>query len=144
MDYTYDERNRLETVTASEGGTTIYAYDDANNLIRTEFPNGVVETRRYDDLNRLVWLENTLGETVLSSYDYQLNDAGHRLSVTEANGRRVEYEYDDVYRLTQEKINDGQRVISYTYDDVGNRTLRDDSQLGVTSYVYDDHDRLST
>ncbi|NET90545.1 MAG: RHS repeat-associated core domain-containing protein [Kamptonema sp. SIO1D9] len=144
VDYTYDERNRLETVTASEGGTTIYAYDDANNLIRTEFPNGVVETRKYDDLNRLVWLENTLGETVLSSYDYQLNDAGHRLSVTEANNRRVEYEYDDVYRLTQEKINDGQRVISYTYDDVGNRTLRDDSQLGVTSYVYDDNDRLES
>ncbi|MBZ8178549.1 RHS repeat-associated core domain-containing protein [Oscillatoria salina] len=144
VDYTYDERNRLETVTASEGGTTIYAYDDANNLIRTEFPNGVVETRKYDDLNRLVWLENTLSDEVLSSYDYQLNDAGHRLSVTEANNRRVEYEYDDLYRLTQEKINDGQRVISYSYDDVGNRTLRDDSQLGVTSYVYDDNDRLST
>ena len=51
--YTYDERNRLKTVTAPDDAVTTYFYNDVNNLVRTELPNHTVETRRYDDLNRL-------------------------------------------------------------------------------------------
>jgi len=119
-----------------------------SNLIRTEFPNGVVETRQYDDLNRLLFLENRSGDTVLSSYEYELDNVGHRQSVVEHDGRRVDYQYDDLYRLTEERItdpgdpaNDG-RVIGYQYDLVGNREVRVDSVEGTTTYEYDDNDRL--
>ena len=142
--YDYDERNRLTTVIDADYNLTAYVYDDANNLVRTEFANGVVETREYDDLNRLVTLENKLGDTVISGYQYELNAAGHRLSVTEASGRQVGYTYDDLYRLTEENINNGERTISYTYDNVGNRLTRDDSAEGVSSYTYDGNDRLLT
>ncbi|NEQ42484.1 MAG: tandem-95 repeat protein [Leptolyngbya sp. SIOISBB] len=144
VSYGYDERNRLTTVVDEDFNLTTYGYDDANNLTRTEFPNGVVETREYDDLNRLVVLENKAGDTVISSYRYELNAAGHRLSVTEDDGRQVSYTYDDLYRLTEENINNGERVISYTFDNVGNRLTQDDSVEGVTTYTYDNNDRLQT
>ena len=140
--YGYDERNRLTTVLDDDLNLTTYTYDDANNLIQTQFGNGVIETRAYDDLNRLIVLENKQGETILSSYSYELNDAGHRLSVTEYDGRTVSYTYDELHRLTEENINGGDRTIAYTYDNVGNRLSRTDSVEGTTTYTYDANDRL--
>ena len=102
----------------------------------------MIETRAYDDLNRLTSLENKQGETILSSYSYELNDAGHRLSVTEYDGRTVSYTYDELYRLTEENINGGERILAYTYDSVGNRLTKDDSLVGLTTYTYDANDRL--
>ena len=146
-DYSFDERNRLETVSDSEQGTTTYSYDSESNLVETTLPNAIVESRTYDDLNRLTQIEQKAGDTVVGRYQYELNEVGNRTSVTEADGRRVDYQYDDLDRLTQETItdpgstNDG-RTYSYTYDDVGNRTRRVDSVDGTTTYSYDDNDRL--
>lgn len=146
--YGYDERNRLTTVLDDDLNLTTYTYDDANNLVRTAFPNDTVETRRYDDLNRLVELKTvyvdptTGAETVLTGFDYTLNQSGHRLAVTEADGRQVNYTYDELYRLTEENINNGERVLAYTYDSVGNRLTKDDSLAGLTTYTYDANDRL--
>ncbi|MEG4506100.1 putative Ig domain-containing protein [Microcoleus sp. F6_B4] len=145
--YTYDERNRLKTVTDPDGELTTYFYDPVGNLSRTELPNGVVETRTYDDLNQLKLLEYSRQGTVFSKFDYTLDAAGNRRAVTELNGRKVEYEYDELYRVTQETITDpvaGNRTVSYTYDSVGNRLSRNDSVGGVTTYVYDSNDRLKT
>ncbi|NEQ99517.1 MAG: hypothetical protein F6K30_22905 [Cyanothece sp. SIO2G6] len=140
-------------MTDPDNGSTTYTYDDGNNLVRTNFPNDTAEIREYDDLNRLTSLKTvrvdpvTGTETVLSSFDYTLNDAGHRLQVTEANGRVVNYTYDSLYRLTQESINNGERVFEYTYDEVGNRLTKSDTHNGstaLTTYTYDSHDRLQT
>ncbi len=144
VNYAFDERNCLSTVIDADYNLTAYQYDDANNLTRIAFANGVVETREYDELNRLTALENKLGNTVISGYRYELNASGHRLSVTEASGRQVGYTYDNLYRLTQENINNGARMISYSYDAVGNRLTRNDSVEGVSRYSYDDNDRLLT
>src|SRR5690606_32153258 len=60
--------------------------------------------------------------------------------------RKVEYEYDELYRLIEERIFDpieGYSTISYTYDAVGNRLTRNVD--GVTiRYTYDDNNRLIT
>jgi RHS repeat-associated protein len=146
--YEYDEQNRLEKVTDPDLAVTSYFYDAAGNLERTELPNGVVETRNYDELNRLKLLAYQRNGATLQSFDYTLDPAGHRKVVTEQNGRKVEYEYDDLYRLTKETIfapaGAVERTISYGYDAVGNRLTKTDSVGGVTSYVYDDNDRLLT
>ena len=151
--YTYDKLNRLETAIAS-GEVTTYFYDDFGNLKRTEFPNQIVETRDYDLRDRLTFLKNVLvdpdtgAETAISSYEYTLDSVGNRRRVEENNGRAVEYDYDEVYRLMEERItdpsdpaNDG-RTISYTHDDVGNRLTRNDSVEGETTYSYNDNDWL--
>jgi RHS repeat-associated protein len=82
----------------------------------------------------------------LQSFDYSLDPVGHRKVITEQNGRKVEYEYDDLYRLRSETIfapaGAPERTISYGYDAVGNRLSKTDSVGGVTTYTYDDNDRL--
>ena len=149
--YTYDQFNQLETVTDPNLGVTSYSYDKAGNLIRTALPNNTVETREYDPLNQLVFLKNVLvdAETeaeikVISSYEYTLDAVGNRLSVVESDGRTVEYDYDDLYRLIQEKISDSGtvRTIDYAYDPVGNIRTRDDSDAGLTVYTYNANDWL--
>ncbi len=68
---------------------------------------------------------------------------GNRLAVVEQDGRKVNYEYDDIYRLLEEEVIDGTtRTISYTYDAVSNRLTRNDSGEGNTTYEYDQNDRL--
>jgi RHS repeat-associated protein len=126
-----------------------YVYDQNGNLVRTEMPNGTMETRQYDVLNRLVYLENSGPNGVINSFRYTLDATGNRTGVVEQDGRRVEYSYDDLYRLTQETIfapgaTTASRTISYTYDVVGNRLVRNDSAEGVTTYTYDNNDRLLT
>ncbi|WP_017327148.1 polymorphic toxin-type HINT domain-containing protein [Synechococcus sp. PCC 7336] len=152
--YTFDAQNRLETVTDPNQGVTTYQYDLAGRLTLTEFANGTEERRGYDNLNRLTRLTTvqidaeTGEETVIAGFEYTLNNIGHRLQITEHDGRITQYEYDDVYRLTQERIldpddptNDG-RTIDYTYDALGNRLTRIDSLEGLTTYAYNDDYQL--
>nr|NCS37402.1 RHS repeat-associated core domain-containing protein [Microcystis aeruginosa G11-01] len=106
-----------------------------------------IETRGYDSLNRLLNLETKKGVDTLTGLTYTLSPTGMRTSVTEQDGRKVEYKYDSLYRLTEEKITDavnGNRVTTYSMDAVGNRTSKVDSVDGTTSYVYDNNDRLLT
>jgi len=144
--YEYDEQNRLEKVTDPDSAVTNYFYDANGNLSTVELPNGVVETRRYDNLNRLKLLQYQKNDVTIQSFDYTLDLAGHRQVVTEQNRRKVEYEYDDLYRLTKETIFAPtvgiEKTISYGYDAVGNRLSKSDSVGGVTTYTYDDNDRL--
>ena len=152
--YTYDQLNRLETVTDPNLQVTEYTYDKVGNLIRTEHSNNTLEIRSYDNLNRLVFLEHTridpnTGDevAVISSYDYTLDAVGNRLSILEDNGRLIEYEYDDLYRLNQEKITEEGvivRTIDYTYDPIGNRLSRNSSDEGLTTYTYNNNDWLLT
>ena len=144
--YTYDAANRMRTVTDRDGGTTSYSYDSVGRLVGTEYPNGVVAVRQYDALDRLIGIQfHTPTGGTLAGYEYTFNQAGLRTEVREDNGRRVEYAYDKLYRLVEERVSDpvaGDRSFRYSYDAVGNRLTKDDSLLGMTTYRYDENDRL--
>lgn len=146
--FTFDPLNRMETVTDPDADVTRYHYDAASNLVRTAFPNGTEEHRAYDEVNRLLSLEHRDPlDAVFSSFDYELDAVGNRTAVTEQDGRRVEYDYDELYRLIAEDIFDpGEttptRAFDYEYDLVGNRLRRSDTEDGETTYSYDDNDRL--
>ncbi len=143
--YTFDPLNRMDTVTDADGGVTGYFYDTAGNLVQIDLPNHVVERREYDEQGRLTFLEQAGPSGVLASYRYTLAPTGRRAAVEEQDGRRVEFTYDSVGRLTREAIVDaviGDRSVAYTYDAVGNRLTRGDSADGLSEYTYDDNDRL--
>ncbi|AFY56856.1 RHS repeat-associated core domain protein [Rivularia sp. PCC 7116] len=148
VNYTYDELGFLETVTDRQNNLTTYSYDLVGNLIQTEFANGIIETRQYDLLNRPIVIENTNSDgNIISSYEYTLDNVGNRLVLEENTGRRVEYSYDDLYRLTQESVTDatnGNETTNYVYDNIGNRQSRTSTTNGTTTYTYDDNDRLLT
>jgi RHS repeat-associated protein len=148
VNYTYDSRNRLDKVIQNSITLADYDYNAVNNLTSTTFSNGTQEIRQYDPLNRLNYLENRKSSTILSSYAYTLDKAGNRTQITEQDGRVSNYVYDDLYRLTQEKINDptnGNRETDFVYDKVGNRLEQTETINGsvkTTGYVYDGNDRV--
>ncbi len=152
--YTYDALNRVETVTDSQGLVTTYVYNDVGNLASVHHANGTIITYMYDDLNRLVHVSHTLDDTgdLLAGFEYTLEAAGNRTQVVEfdANGvvRTVNYDYDDVYRLTREEMTPaiGDTVVmEYLYDSVGNRLFKNVAAGSIfesTAYTYDVNDRL--
>jgi RHS repeat-associated protein len=148
INYTYDVRNRLDTVTDVNGNVTDYDYDKVGNLIRTKLSNNTIETRSYNNRDQLVYLENVRGNgEMISSYSYTLDRLGNRILIQENNSRQVNYTYDSLSRLTQEKVIDGNQQVhttNYSYDAVGNHLSRTDSSNGITLYNYDNNDRLLT
>ncbi|WP_228052109.1 RHS repeat-associated core domain-containing protein [Tychonema sp. LEGE 07199] len=153
--YTYDSEGRLKTVSTPDMGTVTYDYDSLGNLWKTSYPNNLVETRIYDSLGRLDLVKTVKVDPVtkvelqvVSSYDYAVDNVGNRKEVVENSGRKVEYKYDDLNRLLEEKITNDpsgkNRVVGYTYDAVGNRLSKTDSVSGVTTYIYNGLNQLST
>ncbi len=102
-------------------------------------------TYDYDQLNRLTDLTHRdSSNNIIVSYAYTLGANGNRLSISEATGRIVDYQYDDTYRLLSETITDpvnGDHYSEFAYDAVGNR-LQQLKDGVVTTYIYDDNDRL--
>lgn len=148
--YTYDAANRLQTVVDTTG-TTTYGYDAVGNLASTALPNGVTTTYTNDTLNRVTNVAHEGPGGPISSYTYTLGPAGNRIQVVEAGaattGRTVTYTYDDVYRLTEEAIDEpgsaNDQTVTYVYDPVGNRTETNRDGT-VTTSTYDANDRLAS
>jgi RHS repeat-associated protein len=127
MDYAYDTLNRLSTAHDNTiNGSTTYAYDDVGNLQSFAYPNGTSHTYTYDNLNRLTNLTGKAANTTIAQYAYTLGASGNRIGVAELSGRHATYGYDDLYRLVGETISGVAQsgTISYIYDAVGNRMVR--------------------
>jgi RHS repeat-associated protein len=155
LTYTYDQLNRLSTVTdnrlLSQGATSgvkTYNYDAVGNLLNFVYPNGVTSANSYDTLNRLTQMGSSKNSSSISNYAYTLGVAGNRLTVAELSGRSVAYGYDSLYRLTSEAVtsdpHNNNGTISYTYDAVGNRKTLNSTlpPAGGMTYTYDADDRL--
>ena len=124
--YEYDLLDRLTRVVDRNGYATVYEYDANGNRTAVHYANGFTTTYDYDLLNRLIKQKTVdIDDNVVVQYIYTLGAAGERKSVTELN-RSVEYTYDSLYRLTSEKITEGEKVTVYTYayDNVSNRILK--------------------
>lgn len=71
----------------------------------------------------------------------------HKINATGLNGRQVEYEYDNLYRVTQEKVTDtqlGNTTTTYTYDSISNRLSQNTFGQEAAIYTYDANGRLLT
>jgi YD repeat-containing protein len=162
--YTYDQLNRLKSVSGGTGnqGAT-YSYDAVGNLsgMQTFGQSGVLSNTSYsyDQLNRLTQMQTTCGQgvpgcaspaTPIASYAYTLGPSGNRLSVSELSGRTVQYTYDDLYRLTSETIAGAAAAqngtVSYQYDAAGNRKQLNSTLPAVPTGLlnYDANDRIAT
>lgn len=156
----YDEDGRLTSVT-SGSATTAFGYDEANNLTTVTLPsgNGHVATRGYDDAGRLTSVENAKGATVLSQFDWTLDEAGNPTVAETTRGTNHvydAYEYDGRNRLAASCFDVGSSAsdcssasneIDYAYDKVSNRTqeVRTGSvgNAGTIDYSYNSADQLT-
>jgi RHS repeat-associated protein len=117
--YTYDERSRLLSVTASANQKVSYAYDQ-ENLIRLAYPDGKAITYTYDAANELTKITDWSAR--ITQYTYELD--GQLGSISHNNGSSTTYDYDDAGRLIQVWNKYGSGTITrdtYTLDTKGQR-----------------------
>jgi len=152
----YEPRNLLEKVEDINGATTnetTYAYDLNGNTLNCTTPNGVVTTNSFDAQNRVLERSAKDGENNIYTVAYEYDLVGNRRSIDEdiadQGSRSMDYNYDDLYRLTSESWSLGGTNTSYeyTYDLAGNRLSMTNIVGAATNthaYTYDDLNRLLT
>ncbi len=162
--YTYDTENNLLSIEDANNNTTSFSYDAYGRVMQTIFPSTHYEQYGYDAANNLTSKTDRNGQTIGYVYDdlYRLTQKNY------PNSTNVEYVYDLVGKLqqvtdptgtygfaydnmgrmvgatTQYTFVTGTYTNAYTYDADSNRASMTDPQNGVTSYVYDTLNRLST
>jgi RHS repeat-associated protein len=147
--YTYDDLNRLSTVVDNRlqgSNITSYTYDNASNVATVKYPNGLTSTFTYDTLSRLT----ELATPPIADYKYTLGLTGLRTGATEQSGRTLTWNYDGIYRLTNEAISsdpsNNNGSVSYGLDPVGNRSSAASSLSPVQSgsWTYNADDEISS
>jgi YD repeat-containing protein len=156
QEFTFDALNRLISAKDRLGNETTYEYECCNRLKHVTYPNNVVTTYTYDAVNRLTSIEHKEGSILYSSFNYTLSPAGLRTRVDEVlhpagNPQEtnpilstVEYQYDDLGRLTGETRTGSEYEeyqLRYFYDAVGNRRILERGGVN-TYYEYNERDFL--
>jgi RHS repeat-associated protein len=158
--YAYDTLNREIAATNALGGVTTFAYDPYGNVIASTDADGHATTYAYDALNRRVTTMDALGHVTRDDYSSIGGPPccsptiGSSLitRLEDADGHVTFYNYDKLDRLTEtiRKVNDtndvinaGDAVSTYTYDAVNNRTSVTEPDGNVTTNFYDDLNRLT-
>ena len=142
--YTYDQRNRITTITnQTTGAVTHYFYDSHGNLSTLILPEGNQIVYTYDLADRLTDIEDSLGNALHYEYDTEGNRI--REEIRDPGGvlrKHLNFEYDPQNRL-KKIINPDGTYTEYGYDGNGNRVLMRDPNANTTTYVYDALNRLT-
>ena len=156
----YDPFDRLSSVTNERQFTTHYRYDNLGQLVEIEQPNQAKTNYSYDNFGRLVAVQDANLNTTQYEYDAfnrvtatilplgQRNrdvydQYGQLVEATDFNGDTITYAYDPYGRLEQRTFSDDRIApVSYTYDPVTSQLVTVTDGRGVTSYDYDEYDRL--
>ncbi|MEW4454588.1 RHS repeat-associated core domain-containing protein [Bremerella sp. JC817] len=151
--YTYDSDGNQLTVTDPLGNVTTNAYTDGKltSVIQAD-PDGAgplsapVTSYTYDDAGRVLTVTDPLGRVTTYAYD----SLGRQISVTmpdpdgvgalESLTSTTTY---DLFGRVASKTNFDGTTVSYTYDSEGNK-LTETTELGTTTYTYDELNRLET
>ena len=144
--YTYDNRNRLASVTAN-GETTSYSYDANGNLLSQSTEGKASASYSYNNANQLTALTNTAPGKTVASYSVSYYLDGNKSAITESGQPTISYIYDGLGQLVSETA-EGVSKTSYTYDSRQNRvsktvnSLADNTVQSVSDYTYDLNNRL--
>ena len=125
--FTYDVSGNRASMSVDPDGagsvpaqvTNYTSYDNSGRLLSMTDPNGVVTTQTYDARGRLI--TRTVAGAI-TTFDY--DNVGNVTKITLPNGSYLAYTYDAAQRLTNIEDNAGNKI-SYTLDDLGNRTKED-------------------
>ena len=147
INFTYDNANRIDVITAKQSGANIATYDydyDANGnrikLTQSNLNGTEIISYTYDKADRLtqvIYPDVTV--------DYTLDKVGNRTQETINDGTTTitkTYSYNDRHQLTGVVGTDGLNV-TYNYDDAGNQTqmVRNGQ---TTTFDYNPRQRVKT
>jgi RHS repeat-associated protein len=154
--YTYDDLNRLTTLTGSPGGDIAYSYDNNGNLTSTTQAGQLTAQYEYDVRDQLRRVLNGTSQEVASyDYDHERRRTGKRVAGLGStryvyDGMNVISEFNDANRLVNsydygtdivrgELVGEGARF--YFADAQGSVTALSapaaNPALGLTRYEYD-------
>ena len=106
-------------------------------VVAVESSDGRVARFSYDRKGRLVGVDNAI-----SPETYQVDDDGHILSITDADGvRTVAMTYDDAGRVI-EQVTAAGFVTRFGYDQPRRTTLSDRDRNPLSVYTHDEHGRV--
>jgi len=160
VEYGYDDRGRLVSVTDAVG-TRTYGWNDDDLITTVTSAAGVVEVdNTYDDQRRVVEQISPHGRTVRFAYlpgrvtvvsdhdgsrsnSYIANAKGRLVGVIDSDDRRQSMSYDRHGNLVSATERDGS-VTVHAYDDRGRKTRTVTPSGGDLTYGYDDQDRVTT
>ena len=149
ISYTYDEINRISSVTDSFGKTIAYGYDKAGNRTSLTYPDNKTIQYSFDENDRLKSLTDWLNQT--TTYDRHKN--GQIKQVNNGNGSKALYTYDTAGRLINlaNQKADSTVISSHamTLDGAGNITqssmdlpLLPSMPTAIATMTYDNNNRL--
>jgi YD repeat-containing protein len=111
--YTYDELDRLTSITYGDGTTDGFTYDALGNLLTMTDGQGTT-TYTYDAVGQLRTEDSPRTRGVIQ-YDY--DPVGDLIHVTRENGDVLDFDYDPAGRLiSQSNPFDKGKLITYGYD----------------------------
>ena len=135
--YSYDLMDRLVKVIDHNGVATVYEYDSLGNRTKVKHEGGLTVSYKYDVCSRLInEIVTDKDSNVLMFYDYSYGKAGEKTRAveitresSESTTARIitnEYAYDELLRLTEEKIsiNDNVNFLDVVNLDSENVTLK--------------------
>jgi RHS repeat-associated protein len=136
--WTYDEENRVLSVTDPDGGITRYAYAGLGDIpSQVTDPNGGV-TRTTAVNGRVTSQTDADGNTTSFTYDA----AGNLASITSPSGSETTFGYDAAGNVVLTTAPSG-RTITYTYDGTGRLSSVTDPAGATTSYQFSVAGRLT-
>lgn len=137
--YSVDGLGRITEVkrSTSNGDQVIadYVYNPAGTIANISFFNGTKSDYLYDNRDRIKRLKVTDPQgNILVQQNLGYDSVGNRTSLTSKNEESVQYEYDDLNRLT--KVTYPKDMEEFHYDNSGNRTSLSHA-FGKMDYAYD-------
>ncbi len=145
--YGYDQLDRLTESKDGHGDTAGYEYNLANEQTKITYPNGKAVERVYDKAGRLEKVTDWLEHTTKFSYDPDSNLTA--TTFPSGTGEEDKYLYNEADQMSETKMKKGaetQASLVYKRDNVGQLTKTTSIGLPgaeVTSYAYDENDRLT-
>lgn len=162
--YTYDLQGNLTSITDAMSHITTFVYDDLGRLIETidpivETPTDKTVTYSYDEAGNRLTVTDRLGETSRTTFDAAnratlveyLNDAASQSASYNQYGDNVaiasndvtySYSYNNRHLMTSKTDSRNNKSLNWAYDAAGNVTAKTDYQGSVTTFTYDDTNRL--
>lgn len=142
--YTYDELDRIKTVTLQENAgpaenLITNTYDNTGRLTQKDYGNGLRETYDYDSKDRLTeHLCQTSTGNQIFKYEYKYDNAGNivQRDIADRNviRRRDSYEYDYINQLKKVDV-PGNKDLAFAYDRQFNRLFMNHG-FGTITYNY--------
>lgn len=134
ISYEYNEMGWLIRQTNADGSVLDNEYD-TNGRIIAKTLDGVRFESDYDEVGRRTSAADTRG-----TVNYQYDENGRLVRVTEPNGDFVGYDYDPAGRITAIETPSG--TVTHAYDEFGRLSQLTDRDGDETVYEYDVLNRL--